>query len=559
MSAGTIQLISQSIGDIYLTKNPEITFFKSVYRRHTNFAIDTKLNNFDTIPNFNRKINCKIQKIGDLMSNLYLRIILPRVNPNGGYFAWVKYIGYAIIRNISIEMGGYKIDSQCGEYMYIWHQLSRNYSQDISYNNLLGNIGELIKYNDKVKPEYILDIPLSFWFCRIIGFYGSAIPLISTQYSDINISVEIEDINKLIIYSTNLENTGFMDGIKLVDGYMLVDYVYLDRKERIRFSQMAHEYLVEQVQSVQNRFTFNVDATLEKNINLDLNYSVKELLWITKFDKYMSNRPFIYYTHKKKWNKNKILKASSLILDNSIVFRNDPSDIVGGKWYKVDAMANKYIGGFYIKNMIDMPVYFNPTSLKIGEYGITSKITSDIIILYEGEDNVPSIIYNNLKSNITIEDLSIPVDVMEDTRYEPNDVVLNMFGNYGIYIDGTNNPIESVNLKLNGMERFGVKDSDYFNYIQPEYHHSNIPNDGVNVYSFGIFPEEFQPTGSCDFSMIDKSNMVIKIGEDVVKNIYNIIGNNNITLMNLTNCYINIYAINYNIQRYVGGYTALAF
>lgn len=117
--------------------------------------------------------------------------------------------------------------------------------------------------------------------------------------------------------------------------------------------------------------------------------------------------------------------------------------------------------------------------------------------------------------------------------------------NYGLYIDGSVNPIEQANIQLNGQDRFTARDGSYFNYVQPYQHHTNTPADGINLYSFALNPEEHQPSGTCNFSRIDFSQLNLKT-TDVAKRA---LGDSSV---------INIYTVNYNILRIMGGMGGLA-
>jgi len=533
MSGGLMQLIAYGAQDIYLTGNPQITFFKTVYRRYTNFSIETIEHQFIEEPNFNKKLSCRIIKNGDLLTKMYVKICLGKVCPGNSKFAWVRRLGHAILKEISVDFGGNIIDRQYGTWLDIWYELSRNSDHDVGYAHMIGDIPELTKYNSKDKGEYTLYIPLQFWFNR---FTGLAVPLIALQYHEMNIHVELEKLDKLIITNDCFDKSV----ISLKNASMLIDYIYLDTEERRRFAQVGHEYLIEQLQW--NGMERAKDET--KRYRLDYNHPVKELFWALKQGNYISGKSFVYYSD----NKWCVEDAAKTILKKSISLGNNPEDLVGGKWIGIDPKEISTVDNLNIRNNYNQKVYVNPNSLTIGDYGITNKISANIIINKNGK-----IICEDIETTITIRDLSFPVEMMNDTRFNPKDPIVYQFNNYGLLIDGTINPVRTALLQLNGNDRFDAREGAYFNYVQPEYHHSNTPADGINVYSFSLFPEEYQPSGSANFSRIEKSDLIVSFFDPTID-----CDLPELNYLNTENEFY-IYGVNYNVFRVMSGLSGLAY
>ena len=154
MTGGLIQLVAYGVEDIYLTRDPQITFFKVVYRRHTNFSIEPIPQNFTQPINFGKKSTCIVSKQGDLINQIYLVITLPPIvqfetynNCDFTKFAWVKKIGFAIIKNLEIVIGGEIIDRQYGEWLNVWYELIGP-RQD-AFQNMIGNIPELTDFSSQ--------------------------------------------------------------------------------------------------------------------------------------------------------------------------------------------------------------------------------------------------------------------------------------------------------------------------------------------------------------------------------------------------------------------------
>ena len=490
MGGGIMQLVAYGAQDIYITGNPQITFFKIIYRRHTNFAIETVEHPFIGITQFGNRVSAKITRNGDLVSRMYLKVVLSEINPGNSNFAWTRRIGHALLREATMEVGGTRIDKQYGTWLDIWYELARQGDHEEGYNRMIGDINELTEYNNDVKREYVLYIPLQFWFNRFIGL---ALPLISLQYHDVYLHVEFENINKLIVHDCNFDTTV----VTMKEATVVTNYVFLDTEERRRFALVGHEYLIEQIQ-------FNgIEPVLsaDKKYTLDFNHPTKEIIWAMRNGNYSNNKKFIYYTNQDTWS---MEEASCNIIEKSVSIGINPEPIVGGNWSEVVAASTSTIGTFNITNKNENSVFVNPTSLSIGLYGITDKIVADIVIDTDGE-----VMCNNVVTTLTVRDISIPIELMNDTRYNTCDPIVNIFSNYGILIDGTGNPIDFGLLQFNGHDRFDRREGKYFNYVQPEQHHENTPKDGINCYSFALYPEQHQPSGTANLSRIDSSQLTL--------------------------------------------------
>ena len=118
----------------------------------------------------------------------------------------------------------------------------------------------------------------------------------------------------------------------------------------------------------------------------------------------------------------------------------------------------------------------------------------------------------------------------------------------------TENAMYSANLQLNGQDRMQTFYSPYFNAVQPYQHHSGgfsfSTNDirGVYMYSFALKPEEHQPSGTCNFSRIDSATLVMTLN-----------GNTDVSLLDSQNYDVRVYAVNYNILRVMSGMGGLAY
>jgi hypothetical protein len=313
MGGGLLQLVAYGAQDVYLTGNPQITFFKAAYRRHTNFAIEAIEQTFNGNAAFGSRVTCQITRNGDLINRVYLRATFTNEAANEGSannenngIALVPYFGLKLLKTIELEIGGQRIDKHYAEWLYIWNELSLPFGKRNGYYTMVG--GD--KYNHSIylpaKRSYTVHVPLEFWFCRNVGL---ALPLIALQYHEVKINIDLETktnlVDKTANYSdkafslldlygslitnsttpkTNAELTsGSIDNLKLNEVNLWVDYIFLDTDERRRFAQLSHEYLIEQLQFTGSDTITNSNNT--KSIRMNFNHPCKELIWYIKPNK----------------------------------------------------------------------------------------------------------------------------------------------------------------------------------------------------------------------------------------------------------------------------------
>ena len=263
-----MQLVAYGAQDIYLTGNPQITFFKVVYRRHTNFAVESIEQTFNGQADFGKRVTATISRNGDLIQQMYLEVVTP-VMGNGGQ-TWTYGFGNALVKQAEIEIGGQLIDRQYGDWMNIWTELTMPEGKREGYDDMVGNQAGWIAQRGLVDAQQTqrFYVPLQFWFNRNPGL---ALPLIALQYHEVKLNLEIRPAAELVNVATSTVTNG-------LSCKLYVDYIYLDTDERRRFAQVSHEYLIEQVQ-----FTGAESITAgsnNKNVTLNFNHPVKELIWV---------------------------------------------------------------------------------------------------------------------------------------------------------------------------------------------------------------------------------------------------------------------------------------
>jgi hypothetical protein len=285
MGGGLVQLAAYGSQDVYLTTNPQITFFKAVYQRSTNFSMESIIQLIDGNINFGGNITVVIARNGDLLGNMVLQVSMPDpsiyINSNSyDYFGWMQGIGNYLIKYTSIEIGAQQIDEQYGMWLDIWAELNLSGSQIPGYSQMVGknySAGEWQPYNTSSEPGSRLFIPLQFWFCRNPGL---SIPLIALQFHEVKLKITFEKFENLIVAVTGgVYQEPVLNGTTptFTNFQIWNTYYYLDTIERRKFAQNPHEYLIEQVQSQSGNVT---TITGENNIRLNLNHPTKELVWV---------------------------------------------------------------------------------------------------------------------------------------------------------------------------------------------------------------------------------------------------------------------------------------
>lgn len=370
---GIVELVARSKQDVYLINDPQITFFKILYRRHTNFSTELIPIQFKHKPNFGDEASRLIPKTGDLVRKMYIAIRLPEISRfiDGccedliTKFAWVKRIGYAIIKYVEIEIGDILIDRHYGDWLNIWTDLTIIDKKHI--DRLIGNYDAITSFTNG-KKAFDIYIPLQFWFNRHTGL---ALPIVALSYSNVKINLKLNTFEQCFklspthfievgavpvfregdyitqnnavaqfvyydmltqrMYYTKLTKIGFTDSLtqicklnifmntissdgcvsvlagslerpyvakldcccyKLIECYLLIEYIYIDIEERLKFLQNKHEYLIEQV-------IYNGEKVINNKYNtITVNASqiCKEIIWVTQLEDSICNKDYFNYT-----------------------------------------------------------------------------------------------------------------------------------------------------------------------------------------------------------------------------------------------------------------------
>ena len=266
-----VQLVSYGNIDVYLTGNPEITHFKSIYRKNSNFAIETIEEVFKNLNNSNR-LGCKLSKKGDLLKDVILELDIskPILENSDGF---VKRPGLTIINYVELEIGGIVVNKLTGEWIDIYYQMCMNNDQFTKYKclvngTLFNNFLNIINGNDTFK----FYIPLPFFFTKDIGM---SLPLILLEHNEVSVNVVFKNTTSIIKSNSN---TNIIEKPIIEDIKLLCDYIFLDENEKKCFYKSSKDYVIEQIQySSNNEFLKNDSCA---NIDLNFNHPCKEIIWI---------------------------------------------------------------------------------------------------------------------------------------------------------------------------------------------------------------------------------------------------------------------------------------
>ncbi len=424
---------------------------------------------------------------------------------------------------------------------------------------MIGDVAECTTLAEDV-AEYTLYVPLQFWFNRNTGL---ALPLIALQYHEVRFNIEFNRLADLVVKQGTFTVTG-----DLSDTSILVDYVYLDQEERRRMAQVGHEYLIEQIQFGGEE---SVTGTQQK-VKLDFNHPCKELVWAVRVGAFSGAKN--YLAHFQTSEAQLLEDAAKNLAWGMVSVGNGPS----GTWTAVNVAAAEEIAagavglinvtqnlttftfvvtnnsaaafdgtqfaGLYVNSDDALGTAAHELSEDIKEVTVNVTVGAAAIAAIELTDVTVT------RHTLTVANVSVPVANLTDNRAQNADVTVNQPFNYGLDLAGNGNPVTKAKLQLNGHDRFDEQEGPYFNYVQPFQHHTRTPCDGVNVYSFGLHPEQHQPSGTANLSRIDTTLLHLVFGDNVARDL---------TVNVVTDSLLWIFAFSYNVFRIMSGMGGLAY
>jgi hypothetical protein len=496
MGGGLLQLVAYGAQDAYISGNPQITFWKGLFKRHTNFAMEPFRINFSGQVQWGTKQTALIGRHADLLYSTYVEVVLPLSTSVGGgltTYQWNNdqgYLGYNLIKHVEIDIGGQVVDRMYSEFMVLWSQLTMDTTQLAKLKKMLSGpcvqegataltYGTTCATDGRQQKMNVLYIPLPFFFTRNPG---AALPLIALQYHEVKINVLWNDVQDI---AGNFNGTGLTRLPQAIQAALYIDYIYLDTEERRRMAQASHEYLIEQTQ-------FNEDKGIigaNNRIDLTFNHPVKELIWVVQPSYYADCRLAAAVERPYALVNGGVNHSTSALTANSTSPTTPSANATFTFTFNVSGAVTAVLttpGAGYNPGDI---LTFNQS--QFGQYAA---------------------------GNIQIEVLTIGglavINTFRINSARQAVVGINRLQPFTYDLD----PVFDQLLQINGQDRLDRRYGDYYNKVQPFQHHSgqldSSQSVGAYVYSFALRPEEHQPSGTCNFSRIDTATIVMNMAGD---------------------------------------------
>ena len=521
MGGGLLQLVAYGAQDIYLTGNPQITFFKIVYRRHTNFSMECikqTINGSATVSDtYVTAGTVTISRNGDLLSQIYVKTDQETTSGiNGDY----------LVQDVEIEIGGQRMDKHYREWNQIWTELTTPSSKAEGFKYLTGGFknplvtGGLASSGGTSQQSVMY--PLQFWFCRNIGL---ALPLIALQYHDVKLKFN---------WGSGAAADGMSrSGTAAVTPAVQVwcDYIYLDTDERRRFAQVSHEYLIEQLQ-------LQEEGSSRENFKLNFDHPIKELIWTVPTS---------------------TTEASTIISQKMKVEINghDRFAFQDKEYFQIKQplIHHTSVPGYNIKEK-DTLELIQPIIIAYRDAGTTSGTdvttlhntvgstsgTKTIFNFLIGTNFIPAVTSSNfpkvgdlLRIEVKDQDEATVVRLRNITAQVTSVAAQTNGWNIGLSVEDDQDAIASGFLVGTANDDL-VSISIIARLQNPKSRCSQLDRD-IFVYSFALNPEEHQPSGACNFSRIESAKFLLDSAGTIS----------------------NIYATNYNVLRIMSGMGGLAY
>ncbi len=294
-SSTLLQLAARGDQDVSLTSNPQTTFFHSVFRRYTPFAIESIPIEFDGTPEFGRRISCIIPKKAELLNALFLEVDLPAIPPDTSQIPtvqryWVNDIGHAMIEEVSIEIGEKEIDKHTGAWLQIWSSLTVPAEKRDAFNLMIGH-SDVFPATSVGQPQRLI-IPLRFWFCNTIG---SSLPLVALQNHAVRLIVKLAPFQKLW-WAAGVDPCEPINPVAPTRIQLFGDYVFLDKPEAAQFVRENQEYLIKQLQISPTESV--APRVLSANIDTTLNHACTEFIWTIQQSRMVVNKEWFNFSNR---------------------------------------------------------------------------------------------------------------------------------------------------------------------------------------------------------------------------------------------------------------------
>lgn len=559
MTGGLIQIVAYGSQDLFLTGIPEITFFKYIYKRYTNFAEETIDINFDGICNFGEEITCTFPKNGDIIKDIFIKLTLPTVS---------------LERNVNNEMINQKLVEL--------NTANEKYS---NLNKYLSYLYNAIKVSNKLIEQN------NVTFSIIKSSIESITDNNSVQYLLSKLKLDANDILLLDFISdiNTINNKTSLNEIEKIDEYMVNIRKYTNESQKISKNiQLEIIKLEKELEIIRNpNYNFswieNIGYKILENIDIEIggniidrqygkwlniwnelaesfykkdtiNKLVGNLPSLTTYNRDTKDSYTLYIPLKFWFNRDYGLSIPLISMRyQDLLLRIKLANLKDCIYTDYDDSSNNLIDKIKIYNMYLMANYIfldNDERKKFSkanhEYLIEQTKNNYFSLTKSKNISIDLDFYHPVKYIVWTIQRSSLIDNKLHFRY--SNITYNLNNNFPVVEENFDNTIQQCRLELNGINRINYTDGTYFNYIQPYECFNKTPADGINCYSFALNPLEIQPSGSCNFSKLNKKTLNIILTDEF----YNNVGNDEKII-------INVYGINYNILRFSKGLAGLGF
>lgn len=453
MKGGLIQLVFKGHEDQMLISEPTFTFFKKVYKKHTNFSIDS---NLKRIGKFKSKqlVNYKILKEGDLLGPMNLKIILPKYLKNTNEkIEYPDDIAIRLFKHIDLFINDERIETL----NYDIFKLKYNFHMK---NKKKQQFDKIIKLRDN-GDNYTIYLPLLFYFYESPNLY---IPIISLINSEIFLNMKLIEL---------------FDSNELIDIYIDKNLILLDNLEKEKFGSLNHEYLVEKY-SIHNSISLNEDQVVNK-----LNFSgvIKNIYFISnKFNNDDQNTFDI------------IKKEYDVFYEEFLKLKEEYDEYIKNG-SKEEELKDEF------KIFIEIEENINLNNLEIINKILSNKYLSSnlslefLLYLLKKYTDFPKKSDNYYIGRLLLYYVNI---------HKNNDIIIK-------------NPfIDKLKLKINNKSIFGRKDQLYYNLVTSYDKTNSNAELGYYFMTFSLYPEENNPSGHLNFQNVDESVLIIDCNPNIL-------------------------------------------
>ena len=501
MAGGLMQLVAYGAQDVFLTGTPEITFWKVSYRRHTNFAMESIEQTFSGQADFGRRVTCTISRNGDLAYRTYLQVTLPEINQNmknagaaGVSARWLDFIGEQLIAQVEVEVGGQRIDRQYGDWMHIWNQLTLSKEQESGYHKMIGHTTQLT-------------------YIAAAGHAEIAGPCAASSAPN-QVCAPRQALPETTLYVPLQFWFCRNPGLALP----LIALQYHEVKINIDFRPIGEcLYAMSGATSATQAYQQSLVAA-----SLYVDYNFLD----TDERRKMAQNPHEYLIEQVQFTGDESVGSSSNKI--KLNFNHPCKELI----WVVQPDANVD----YCDSLIDGTTLNSTHGAQPFNYTDAIDSLPNDIAAYGGVDVADM---TTAGAADAAADAAVNVQGLSDAgSFVLAETALDMHC-WG------ENPVVTAKLQLNGQDRFSEREGSYFDTVQPFQHHTRAPDSGINVYSFGLRPEEHQPSGSCNFSRIDNAVLQLVLSAGAVSG--------------TATAKVRVYAVNYNVLRVMSGMAGVAY